>query len=173
MSTTLSIDIGLHGLGCGWFNGPELEAAWYMRAERPSKRGPMAWREVVASTVGTLGLRPDVLVLETMRVYDQRHWKGDPRDLLELQGVAGVLAREYASSKVVGYEASVWKGQVPADVFATRVLKWVDGKGWSERVVQPSAPDQKRLGDVAHGLGVGLYHLGYLRGGKFRTSAGA
>jgi hypothetical protein len=152
MPTTLSIDIGLHGLGCGYYEGTSLAAGWYTPRPRAApKRGPEGWR-TIAHLLDPLGLRPDVLVLETMQIYEQAKWKGDPDDVLQLQGVAGALAAVFGGA------------------MAGRVAKYIASHGWEDRVVLPArcAEGRDRAADLYHGVGVGLHHLGLVVGGKTR-----
>lgn len=155
MTTTLSVDIGLHGLGLGYWKDRQLEAAWYAPSTRArGERGPLAWRKACAD-LPRLDLRPDTLVMETMQVYVHGQDKAD--DLLQLQGIAGVLVGMYPGANPVGYRPAEWKAQVPSDILAARVESYLKRAGWSDRVV---APPKARLGDVMHGVGVGLVHLG-------------
>jgi len=166
----LSIDPGLHGLGCGYFEEGELQAGFYLPApgRSPYPRGPEGWR-TVALLLAPLGLEPDVMVAETMRVYARTPGRRavDPDDLLQLQGIVGCIAMLYPRSEVVGYLPEVWKGQVPQDVYARRVVDYLAGRGWGERLVLPGRSAGKdRDHDVLHGVGVGLHHLGYVVTGK-------
>ena len=131
MQTTLSIDIGLHGLGCGFWEDRTLAAGWYTPRPGASGYGADNWRRV-ARALEPLALEPDVLALETMMIYDQRWWKGNPKDVLQLQAVAGCLTMLYPGAKVVEYEARTWKGQVPIPVLAERVRKFIANQGWAE-----------------------------------------
>lgn len=156
----LSVDIGLHGLGVGWFSGADLVAAAYLPSTRArGERGPLAWRKACAGLAGMP--HPEVLAMETMQVYRGGTDKAD--DLLQLQGIAGVLVGMYPEAVATGYLPAEWKGQVPADVLAARVEGYLGSRGWLDRVVGP-VPNARR-GDVMHGVGVGLVHLGLLRSG--------
>lgn len=170
MEGTLSVDVGLHGLGCGYF-GPDraLLAGWY--APRPAgvaTRGPEAWRGV-ASTLAGLELDPGTVVVETMQVYDTRKGRSiNPADLLELQGICGAVGMRYPRARLVSYLPRVWKAQVPQHVLASRVWSWLEGKGWRGAVLLPGRVGGKdRDHDVLHGIGIGLHHLGWMRAGKF------
>lgn len=104
---------------------------------------------------------PDVLAMETMQVYRGGTDKAD--DLLQLQGIAGVLVGMYPGAQPVGYLPAEWKGQVPTDVLSARVEAYLSSRGWLDRVL-PDVPARRR-GDVMHGVGVGLVHRGILRSG--------
>jgi len=60
-----------------------------------------------------------------------------------------------------GYTAHVWKGLVPQSVYAARVDAWLEREGLADRLLHHPA---QRHHDVAHGIGVGLYHLGIKMG---------
>lgn len=162
----LSVDIGLHGLGVGYFDDGILVAAAYLPSTRDKGgRGPLAWRQACAGLANAPA--PAVLVMETMQVYARGQDKAD--DLLQLQGIAGVLVGMYPEATPIGYLPAAWKGQVPSDILANRVEAYLDGKGWGDRVL-PCPP--RRRGDVMHGVGVGLVHLGLVGVGATRRRDG-
>jgi len=105
-----------------------------------------------------------VLAMETMQVYRNGTDKAD--DLLQLQGIAGVLVGMYHGAQPVGYLPAEWKGQVPTDVLSARVEAYLSSRGWLDRV-DASVPKGRR-GDVMHGVGVGLVHRGLMRRGCAR-----
>lgn len=164
----LSCDPGLHGLGCGLFEDGVLLAGWYAGLP-PGGRGPARWAAVVEAGVRCLtGLHVDVLAVEVMQVYDRAGGgsKGDPADILEVQGVAGCLAGWALGHGVVeqhGYLPFAWKSQVPANILAHRIEARVGELGWADRLERCPA---RRRGDMLHGVGVGLHHLGLMHGGR-------
>lgn len=167
MTTALTIDVGLHGLGCGYYEGRDLSLGVYLPLPKGVvRRGPEGWRNL--AHLLPLALDPDEVVLETMQVYTQAQWKGSPADILELQGACGAIAMRYPRSKVTGYLPQVWKGGVPADVFARRIAENIATWGWTDRVVLPAtcSGGRDRSGDLYHGVGVGMHHLGWMKGGK-------
>ena len=158
--TLLSVDPGLHGLGVGLFRDRTLVWAGYLPAPKGVGRGPAAW-VTIARTLQILdasGFRPTEVAVEVMEVYSQRWWKGDPADVLEVQGVAAAVAAQFPDAKLTGYLPKTWKGQVPQDILANRVLDKVKALGWAEAIDWTDCPNARRH-DVAHGIGVGLYHL--------------
>ena len=164
MTTTLSIDAGLHGLGCGLFDGSELIAAWYA-SPGGYGRGPARWRAVIRAGLAPLRIIPDVVVIETMQIYNRASSRGDPADILEVQVVCGAISGwgPFAGAELVGYAPREWKGAVPQAVYAARVDAYLARRGWSSRLAPHPAA---RHHDVCHGIGVGLHHLGLVVAGK-------
>lgn len=163
----LSIDPGLRGCGCAWWE--TQDEGWHLRfaAYVPSlphatggrdDDGPVAWN----ATVGAVELahaarfpdrEPDVLAVEQMKVYTRG--PGDPRDLLALAAIGGGLVRAFWSARPVGLLPSEWKGQVPRDVFGHRMEKRLRERGLWERVEVPKR--KTHLNDVMHAVGVGQF----------------
>ena len=160
---TLSVDPGLHGLGCGLWEGGDLVAGWYLPGPSTGPtRGPGRWRAVVEAGLVPVGVELTVhLVVEVMQIYP--HMKGDPDDILEVQGVAGALSSARPWGEVTGYTGRQWKNQVPQGVLAARVEAYLTGRGWSDRL-HPCPKDRRH--DMLHGVGVGLHHLGHMTGGR-------
>lgn len=157
---TLGVDIGLHGLGCGYFLGGVLVAGFYVPAPGggpPFARGPGAWGALARELAG-YPITVDVLVMETMQVYVHGQRKAD--DLLELQGIAGALCGVYPDAKMVGYLPRVWKGNTKPAILAERVFTRLGHRGGTG-VILPHP--KRRFEDVMHGVGVGMYRLGLLR----------
>ena len=161
MTITLSIDAGLHGLGCGLFYDKELATAWYA-SPGGKGRGPARWREVIKDGLGPLmetGIIPDTVVIETMQVYSGAQ-RADPADLLEVQGVCGAVAgwAPFAAATLVGYLPKEWKGLVPQQIYSDRVDSFLARRGWNDSRIVPHPSNRHH--DVMHGIGVGLHHLG-------------
>lgn len=133
--TVVAVDPGLRACGAAvWDHGT---VAWAGAVRGPkSGSGPEVWRELARWLVGTLRARgyekPDLLVVEQMKVYVQG--KGDPADLLELQGVAGAIVGAAPSGEVRGVLAREWNGQVPAPIRRQRTRAWVESIGALDRV---------------------------------------
>lgn len=64
----------------------------------------------------------DLIVIEKPEVYQQRFWKGDPRDLIDLAMVVGGIIKT-AKCQVKTVYPKDWKGQVPKPVTDRRVLQ--------------------------------------------------
>ena len=167
MKRMLSVDPGLHGLGCGVFEDDVLVAAWY--APCPGLgRGPLRWKAVVEAGLGPLrGVPVDVVVVEVMQVYPTGSRPRrfiDPADILEVQGVAGaVIGWAPAGAVSFGYLPRDWKGAVQQGVYAKRVDAYLKLRGWDGACLP--CPVHRRH-DMLHGVGVGLHHLGLIRAGR-------
>ena len=161
MTKYLACDVGIRGIGCAYFVGDELLRAWY-EPEPTAERGPAKWCRV-AATLNYLrddpSLSPDVLVIETMKVYAGRQGFGkDPDDLLELQGIAGALAFGFRGGRVVGVLARDWKGQVPKQVMTERIRTWITRRGWLDRLAVPKPA--RLVHNAIDAAGLGMVYLG-------------
>lgn len=166
---TLSIDAGLDGLGAALFEDRELLQAWYSPGEPRGrdalgqlKRGPAVWRGLARSLAwlnDDARTKPDRVVIETMKVYAGRNGYGkDPSDVLELQGVCGALSVTFEHAGIVGVLARDWKGQVKKPIMLARIEGWISKRGWSERVIVPSAA--KLVHNAIDATGLGMVALG-------------
>ena len=63
----------------------------------------------------------DLVVVEKPEIYQQRFWKGDPRDLIDLAMVVGGIIWSAPCSVKTVYPKE-WKGQVPKYVTDARAL---------------------------------------------------
>ena len=167
MQRILSVDPGLHGLGCGIFENGVLVAGWYSPTSGRG-RGPGRWQEVVENAFGPLrGTHFDQVVVEVMQVYgggSRGHKYPDPADILEVQGVSGAIAGYFlAPTQCVGYLPREWKGSVPQHVYAGRIDAYLRSRGWQDACLPVS---QYRRHDMLHGIGLGLHHLGLVPGGR-------
>ena len=165
---TLSVDPALHGVGVGaWIGTKLITGAYLPRPIRADSRGAGAWLALVKETsnwwLSWAPRLPDVVVVEHMEVYQRtggRGVVGKPDDLLELQGVSGAIVT-LAQHQGYSYLPKHWKGQVPKDVMTNRIRDRLTVAGWSEVVAWTN--NAKHDCDIAHGVGIGMYHLGLLR----------
>lgn len=99
-------------------------------------------------------------IIEWPQVYRQRHWKGDPNDLVDLAAVAGVLrhlCRRIDPKLVRPHE---WKGSVPKDVMNARVEKRLD-EAELLALHTANAPASLRH-NIVDAIGLGLWAQGRL-----------
>jgi hypothetical protein len=105
-------------------------------------------------------LRPDTVVVERQQVYGKTsRTKADPADLLELAGVSGMVTT-VARQNALGYLPTDWKGSAHTEAqFAALIARafQTEYKHWASRVGFTGAASDK---DVAHAIGLGLYHFG-------------
>jgi hypothetical protein len=158
----LSVDPGLRGCGCAVFGGvtagdknKTLLRAFYVKNTVKKERGAPAWAAMAHEVLMWAG-REMPVVIETMRLRPGRE-KGNPNDILEVQGVAGAIASLVSGepNNVVGYLPEQWKGTVQADVMTKRIEsrlsadEWVTYDGGNHNVIDA--------------IGIGLHHIGRLK----------
>ena len=126
MSTfVIGIDPGLRGCGVAVVENKILKHASYVKNENTDGRGPAAWVDMATAVhsyvyaLGALAGNSTTLVQEVMKVYPRQ--KGDPADLLELNGVNVAIAAMLLCEEYACYFARDWKGQVPKAIHNARI----------------------------------------------------
>ena len=163
MTTLFSFDPGLRGTGVAVFENKVLVACAYVRSPNKKDRGARAWKDMgwAAHTWyhKTMdGWSPDAVAHEQMQVYRASLQKGDPNDLLELAGVCGwVAALVGTDCKVTPYLPRQWKGQIPKDVHAKRILGRLNPN--EAQVLKAEKIPKSLEHNVIDAIGIGLYHL--------------
>lgn len=135
-----------------------LKEVYYVRSPNKKDRGAVAWADMGHAVYHAVGsTRWDVIAHEQMQVYRASLQKGDPNDLLELSGVCGWICGLLDPEDVVSYLPRTWKGQVPKDVHAKRILGRLTPE---EAEVLKAAKIPKSLEHNAiDSIGIGLYYL--------------
>jgi hypothetical protein len=155
----VSIDPGLRACGVAVFENSVLVRAALVKSPERGVRGPVAWRamaDAVAAYIGRGAL--DVLVIEVPQVYQQRAWKGDPGDLIELAGVDGALVGALQPFESIGYFPKEWKGQVPKEIHCARTILKLQTRGLDEEgKIEPVAQSLRH--NVVDAVGLGLFQL--------------
>jgi hypothetical protein len=156
----LCIDPGLRGCGCAMFADGALVRATYVPSPEQSARGPAAWLAMAMAVVDWHGhpTNPSELLLEVMRIYprsDQQ--KGDPNDLLELNGVQGAIAAFFVADRTVGYFPHDWKGSIPKGKLAKRIRIALT-ENERNNIISVGAKDHNTI----DAIGIGLHRLGRL-----------
>ena len=134
----LGIDPGLRAIGWALVedNTGALRACGLARGAL-SGRGPAAWGAVVDAAVSDVRLYAAAheataasvrVVSEFPQVYAAGKSKGDPADLLELAAVVGMLAAALKAPRFSVVLPRAWKGNVPKDIMARRILAGVTGE---------------------------------------------
>ncbi len=155
----LAIDTGKHGCGVAMFMGGSLSRALFVPSpvnEAEDRDKPFAGVALALAVEAEALLRPDVVVIETMRSYTTSPAR--PADLLVLQGIGYACAARFPDATIVGVEASVWKGQVPRTVMAARLAAKAERLGWTDHIEAPRL--KTHLNDVLHAIGIGVFWLG-------------
>jgi hypothetical protein len=157
MSTLLSIDPGIRGVGLAYFVGPRLVYANYVANPVTSGGGPAAWfamADAVYSDLKVREYRVDHYVVELMQIYGGRG-PGDPNDLLELAGVGSAIGAALPIKRATGWRPRTWKGQIPKAVHHPLILAQLEPD-------EVAAIVEKRKTYVEHvvdAIGIGLYQL--------------
>lgn len=104
-------------------------------------------------------MRAMLVVIERPQIYNQRQWKGDPNDLIDVALTVGGLMRELGKhvteiKLVLPHE---WKGTVPKKIMQDRILDRLDA------VERALVVPVKGVSDVIDAVGLGLWQLGRLR----------
>jgi hypothetical protein len=147
----LAIDPAAHGAAYAFFEGGRLRAANLLHREDPltavALMPPMYAHEQV--------------VIEVPQVYQQRQWKGDPNDLINVALVVGMLMYRYRECAVQIVKPHDWKGSAPKKVMGDRILLALDA---SEQAVITSAAVRPNLRhNIIDAAGIGLWAGGRLR----------
>ena len=160
----VSCDPGKWALGVALWMRDDVKSPWSLKhayaTETPKREiqaehsflQPMGWHAAAKSIFDTLPRSPDFLVLETMTIYTKGN--SDPRDLLYLQGICGVLVGLCVGSKYIGMEPKSWKQSIPRDVLGARIEAKLKASGeWDRCVSVPRLKDS--INDMCHAVGLG------------------
>lgn len=108
----------------------------------------------------------DSIVIEKPEVYQQRFWKGDPRDLVELAMVVGGIIASFPYSVTVRTVfPKEWKGSIPKEISEKRTLAKLSE---TEKQVlekpevfgEPSTAPPSLLHNLMDAVGLGIWMLG-------------
>jgi len=143
--TLLSIDPGKdHCAWAWWEDGGLVECG----------RTGSGW-----SRADGVGRRARRTIIELPQVYQQRRWRGDPNDLIQVALTVGALEYQ-AQGDVVLVRPHQWKGSMPKDVMGRRIqgrLSEVE-----RACVALCGVPASRRHDVVDAVGIGLWGLGRL-----------
>lgn len=130
---SMAIDPGLRGCGVAWghfdvkdkkyYIPGRLFGAGYVFGSGSAERAE-AWHEMTEE-ICRLEVGPHLLIIEMPQVYQGSKQKGDPNDLINLQGVVASLSERFRfeyNTKVWVRLPREWKGQAPKEVFQARLL---------------------------------------------------
>lgn len=158
----VTVDPGLRACGVAVFRDGVLTSAFAVRGPA-DVRGPRLWRSLggdVCHRLSKVALfaQQGHLLVETMQVHTTATSKGDPDDLLELQGVASAVVSKVPNWwSVEGVLTRDWNGQVPSAVRRERTQKWVTDNGWTDRVdLNTTARFQQ---DIWSAIGIGRWKI--------------
>lgn len=117
-------------------------------------------------TMANLLDKADIVIVEKPQVYQQRLWKGDPNDLIDLAiVVGGIVANTRPTVIVQTVTANQWKGQTPKNVTDARTRRALTKRG--EQYIlqnptglgQPKGTPEKLLHNMIDAVAIGLAYL--------------
>jgi len=158
----LSIDPGVTCCGWAYWRGKTLDACGLSRTKETTIEERIRAHDLYRHWSEPI----DSIVIEKPEVYQQRFWKGDPRDLVELAMVVGGIVALFPYSVVVRTVfPKEWKGQLLKEVSARRTLSKLSEV--EKQVVEkpevfgePSTAPPSLLHNMYDGIGLGLFALG-------------
>ena len=150
----LSIDPGKsHYAWAWWGNEDRLKAC--------GRIGGVGWSR--SDAMGHLRFKDRIerCVIELPQVYQQRRWKGDPNDLIQVALTVGALEAQIHCPDILLVKPHQWKGSVPKDIMGKRIM----GK-LTEDERRVAEAGMAGLGakkhDVVDAIGIGLWGLSRL-----------
>jgi len=157
----LSIDPGTTCCGWAYWRNRELSACGLSRTKATTVEARIRDHDFRLHW----GTSIDVLVIEKPEVYQQRFWKGDPRDLIDLAMVVGGIVAQFPDVRSVKTVfPKDWKGQLPKDVSERRTLSKLSET--EKQIVKdphvlgsPTTAPQGLLNNMFDALGIGLWAL--------------
>jgi hypothetical protein len=152
--TVIGIDPG--GLSFGWAlleDGKLRRCGW----EFDKGRSELAWS--LHTWVAELEPRgPSFAIIEVPKVYQQRQWKGNPADLIQVAVTAGMVAQALMQQFVIELvEPHAWKGSRPKDVHCASVLRQLDAQ--EREHITHCGVAKSRLHNVIDAVGLALWRV--------------
>jgi hypothetical protein len=151
----LSIDPGKHHYAWAWWLSGKLQDCG---------RTGNDWERCQGLVQELYGVIFDTCVIELPQVYQQRKWKGDPNDLIQVAltvGALGAWIQMHSPAEVKLVRPHTWKGSVPKDIMGNRILSKLETR--EEKIVKlAGAGLGNKKHDVVDAVGIGLWSLGRL-----------
>lgn len=121
---TAAIDPGKHGLGVAVFRGEDLIWAGFVRIAEELHGPHHLAAHLDRVLVAKIGFKINLAVVEVPQTYTLKHQKGRQQDLVDVALVAGAVghALHRLGAEVRYPLPAEWKGQLPKEVTATRVM---------------------------------------------------
>jgi hypothetical protein len=156
----IAIDPGLRGSGVAVFNEQtkQLLKAKYVKNPAITDRGPACWVRMAQAINGWLeydGSQQIIIEYQRLRIGRE---KGDPNNMMELQGVVGAISGLFYEWPPVAYFPEQWKGTIKKEVMTQRILNRLTPE---ELLV--IGPLNSKSHNTIDAVGIGLYHLGRLK----------
>ena len=177
MSRLLAIDPGLRNMGVAVFEDGTLVFADNIKGS-PATELSDAIYDMAKAVISLEELKGVTeVVSELPQIY--RVSKGDPNDLINICLPACIVIGHTKLKPTLVYPRQ-WKGQLPANVCAGRILTKLTEKereaiDWLEsfeNTLKKCVKEGREIGGVKHNaidaVGIGLYHLGRFGKNNFR-----
>ncbi len=149
--TLVSIDPGKHMFGWAAFEDGHLYRCGLVKGDDFQEMMQTFDIRSVAMSV------PTQIVVEVPQVYQQRMWKGDPNDLIDVAIVAGAVAARFRCETIF-IRPRKWKGTRPKKVCNKLTLDTLDPNEMG--VYQWIDVLASLRHNVLDAIGIGLWRLG-------------
>lgn len=152
MRTLAAVDPGKAGLGWAIFVDDLLFKAGILE-NASHQLATIYLRELFR------GWKPFRAAIEVPQVYQQKLWKGDPNDLIDVAVIAGIAVAALApwcAPELVRPHA--WKGNAPKAVGNKQTLARMDE--CEKIVLRASGATKSKEHNVLDAIGLGLWKLG-------------
>ncbi len=126
-------------------------------------RDALAWKgESLLNT--DLPFAPNVLIIESPRIYPYSRSEADPNSIVDLAWLAGEIANYYRrrGSQIIKIQPRTWKGTGPKHTFAAEfIVESIKDEEWA---VIPRCKVTKKNpngidNNILDAIGLGLWHL--------------
>lgn len=159
----IAIDCGLRGCGVAQFKADTLIRAAYVKNTAKTERGPATWVKMAQAVFAWAcpASFEEELVIEYQRLRFGRE-KGDPNNMMELQGVVGAITGVMFDWNVVGLFPEQWKGSVKKEIMTGRIIQRLSLEELNMLEVRKKAKNLIYDHNMVDAVGIGLHHLGRL-----------
>lgn len=159
MSNLLSIDPGVNGCGVAVFSGESNHLLWagYVKNSGTGVRNMVDAVDTKLCKIlepPYTETWPNKLAIELPQVYLASRSRGDPNDLIQLALVVGGFEMWF-DGLVFKLLPHQWKGTVPKEIMAARILKRLSEEEQSKIEKAPKS----LLHNTLDSVGLGLWHL--------------
>ena len=157
----LAIDPGLRGSGVAYFEDGHLVRAGYVKSPEKVRTGAPAWFAMSDAIDAWAPTNPGLIVIEQQRLRPGKE-KGNPQNMMELQGVVGTVLGYYHRNTITeAWYPEQWKGSVKKEVMTARILHRLTLEEFQILDAVKCAESLKH--NVIDAIGIGLFHLGRLK----------
>jgi len=163
--TVIGIDPGVKGLGFGVvdaLSGDLIQGGFVRRPSTGPQRGAKLWHQMALQMVTLIDKRNRLDLVAVEQPVSYKHSPVDPNDLIEIgmagAWCAGIIALTCSKGPcgVLSPSPSRWKGQVPEEIMAERIL----GKLTETELACIEWPSSKKSRwDVLHGIGIAKWSV--------------